>query len=508
MQLILFLLYIFICPSSFSSNRCPRKCVCEHRNSVHCFRVHAIPSSISKDTQKLNLGYSQLKELKGKDFSNLTSLEEIVVSSCGVETVEANMFKQQGLLKTLELAKNKLLGVPDGLPHSLEVLRLGSNRIQNLQESCFEGLQKLQILDLQNNRISSLRASVLLSLVKLEFLYLDGNSIETLHGSLRLPLLKLLSLGDNKISSMPASFLAPLQALATLQLQRNLLTRVPQDLPRALISLNLDQNQIKVLKARELGHLRRLIVLSVSQNKLVSMERNLRLPNLTTLELWGNQLRVLPSRLAPMLETLDCRKNSIQEVTLQHLSGLRHLRHLFLENNTIQHFEASALKNCIHLTNLALEQNLLSAIPEGLPESLVRLDLKGNHIETVRKQEVRPLRRLQVLNLRNNRLSSLDLTTLELLPQLRKLFLDGNPWNCSCELLRVKQSLLSRRVEIHMELCDGSAHPLADNWRAHLRARDKCEEYLRQTAPEIQGQSSIPVDHTDNEDYYDYDSLV
>uniref|UniRef100_A0A8C9TYV4 Nephrocan-like n=1 Tax=Scleropages formosus TaxID=113540 RepID=A0A8C9TYV4_SCLFO len=500
MCFILFLFYVFVCPSSFGSDGCPRKCVCEHGNSVRCFRVQVVPSAVSKGTRKLNLGYSQLKDL--------TNLEEIVVSSCGVEVVETDTFKQQGLLKTLELAKNKLTDIPCGLPHSLEVLNLGNNRIQSIQDSCFEGLRKLRVLDLQKNLINSLWGSTLISLVKLEFLHLDGNGIETVQGSLRLPLLKLLSLADNKISSLPPFCLAPLMALTTLQLQGNLLTRVPQDLPRSLISLNLNQNQIKVLKTRELGHLRRLTKLSVSQNRLASVDGNLRLPNLTTLELWGNQLRVVPGRLAPRLETLDCKQNSIQEVTHYHLCGLRHLRHLFLENNTIQHFEAIALKNCIQLTNLALEQNLLSTIPEGLPESLVRLDLKGNCIETIRKQEVRPLKRLQVLNLRNNRLSSLDHSTVELLPELRKLFLDGNPWNCSCELLRVKRSLLARRVEIRTELCDGSAHPPGDDWRAHLRAQNICEDYLRQTAPAIQGQSSMPIDHTDHEEYYDYDSLV
>ncbi|KAJ8396226.1 hypothetical protein AAFF_G00020930 [Aldrovandia affinis] len=442
---------------------------------------------IPKDARKLNLGYNHIKELKSMDFSGLTGLEE-------------------GSLRTLELQKNKLKHVPRGLPHSLETLKLANNRIQGLQEAAFEGLKKLRVLDLQNNLITSLRSNALSPLVKLECLYLDGNNIETVQGSLKLAQLNLLSMANNKIPSLSSTFFTLLQSLAILRLPGNVLFRVPHDLPQALSSLNLDRNQIRSLRSRELGHLRHLAALSVSYNKLVSVDGALRLPNLTVLELSGNHLRTLPSRVTSRLERLDCRQNSIQEVTYQQLSGMRQLRHLFLENNTIQHFEANALKNCIHLTNLALEQNLLPAIPEGLPETLVRLDLKGNRIQTIREQELVSLKRLQVLNLRNNKLSSLSLSALELLPRLKKVYLDGNPWNCSCEILRVKRRLQARRVEIRNELCNEPIRATGDDWRAYLREQDRCEEYIRETGLENQEKSTIPIESTENEEYYDYDS--
>ncbi|XP_019911699.1 nephrocan-like [Esox lucius] len=234
------------------------------------------------------------------------------------------------------------------------------------------------------------------------------------------------------------------------------------------------------------------------KGKLVSVDGGLHLPNLTVLELPGNHLRTLPSRLSPNLERLDCRQNSIHEVTFQHLSGMKLLKHLFLENNTIQKFEANALRNNVQLTNLALEQNFLSSIPDGLPESLVRLDLKGNHIVAILEHELRSLKHLQVLNLRRNKLSSLPQITQDLLPRLRTIYLDENPWNCSCELLGVKRTLLARRVEIPNELCTESVSVPEDSWRAYLMAQHRCEEYLK----EIEYQ----VEQTDAEEYYDYDS--
>lgn len=282
-----------------------------------------------------------------------------------MEQLDANAFKAQKHLKSLDLQKNKLRYIPRGLPSNLEILHMGHNRIHALQESPLQGLRRLRVLNLQNNLITTVRANTLSALLKLEFLYLNGNKIETVQGVLRLPVLNLFSLVNNKISSLPSAFFSSLQHLKTLDLSSNLLTKVPHNLPQALIHLNLDRNQIRSLKSRDLAHLRDLTSLSACYNRLVSVDGGLRLPNLTVLEMVGNQLRVLPSRLSAKLEKVDCGQNLIQEMTFQQLSGLRNLKHLFLENNTIQEFEPNALRDCVHLTNLALEQNLLSTIPQG-----------------------------------------------------------------------------------------------------------------------------------------------
>ena len=238
--------------------------------------------------------------------------------------------------------------------------------IRNLQESTLENLKKLRELDLQSNQITTLRANVLSGLVKLERLYLDGNRIETVQGSMRLgQQLKLLSMGGNRITSFPSAFFTKLNALSTLRLAGNLLSRVPNDLPGSLRVLSLDRNHIRALRSREMAQLRNLTSLSAAHNRLVSVDGALRLPHLTSLDVPGNHLKVLPGRLGPRLERLDCKQNAIQEVSFHHMSGMRQLRHLFLENNTIKTFEANALKNNMQLTNLALEQNLLSSIPDG-----------------------------------------------------------------------------------------------------------------------------------------------
>lgn len=135
-----------------------------------------------------------------------------------------------------------------------------------------------------------------------------------------------------------------------------------------------------------------------------------------------------------------------------------------------------------------------------LPDTLVRLDLKQNRISTVRAQDVTSLKRLQVLNLRNNRLSSLSLGVVTHLTRLQRMFLGGNPWNCSCELLRVKHTLMVRQVEIGEELCVEPAPTLGELWRASLlEQQHRCKD-----AP-VDADDSDPEEVTENEEYYDYD---
>ncbi|KAJ7400078.1 Podocan-like protein 1 [Pitangus sulphuratus] len=293
----------------------------------------------------------------------MSVLEELVLSCSGTESIENNTFKALSTLKSLELCKNQLKQIPTFLPSSLEILKLADNSISTLHATDFAGLMKLRVLDIRNNLIATVPSSAFSSLCNLQSLILDGNNMESVSAPFKLPRLKYLSMADNKLNSFPANFFASFQNLQFLSLSGNFLTKVPLDLPKTLLSLKLEKNQLKMVKLRDVKHLENLSEFFLSENQLTSIDGAQLLPNLTTLELSKNQLHNMPFRLPGRLQKLDCSNNLIQRVTAQDFQGLQDLKHLFLDNNAMSMFEAGALQQCAQLSNLALEQNHLISIP-------------------------------------------------------------------------------------------------------------------------------------------------
>ncbi|NXU36759.1 NEPN protein, partial [Drymodes brunneopygia] len=514
----MYLSYLLVALSIHSavSTTCPRRCSCDPAQSVQCYRATEIPREIPFTTRRLYISHSKIKQLQFTDFRRMSVLEELVLSCSGTESIENNTFKALSTLKSLELCKNQLKQIPTFLPSGLEILKLADNSINALHASDFAGLMKLKVLDLRNNLIATLPPSAFSSLYNLQSLILDGNNMESVSASLRLPRLKYLSMADNKLNSFPTNFFATFQSLHFLSLSGNFLTKMPLDLPKSLLSLNLEKNQLKMVRLRDVKHLENLSEFLLSENQLTSIDGAQLLLNLTSLELSKNQLHNVPLRLPGRLQKLDCSNNLIQRVTVQDFQGLQDLKHLFLDNNAVSTFEAGALQQCVQLSNLALEQNLLSSIPLRqvnlrTADTLARLDLKGNDIEDVGEQELKDLKQLQVLNLRNNKISLLDRKVLEYLPRLRHLYLDGNPWNCTCDLLRTRRALVAKGTDVWGGQCAAPAQSRGESWMSSKKILQQCEDNLSSTErgkddrKKMKPNEASSVGVNTDDDYYDYE---
>ncbi|XP_051020450.1 nephrocan [Acomys russatus] len=495
------------------SANCPGRCSCDAVQSVQCYRLQEVPPGIPPTTKRLYISHSRIQHLQLSDFTGLLALEDFILLASGTESVENDTFKTLSSLKTLELWKNKLRQVPRALPANLEVLKLNDNSICVLHGSDFEGLKKLKVLELKNNLISALTPSMLFSLTSLQSLVVDGNNIASVAGPLSLPHLKSMSMENNKLHLVPGNVFASLQNLQLLSFSGNFLTKIPTNLPRSLLALKMERNQLKVVRFRDLRHLENLSQLYLSQNFLSSIDGAQLLTNLTTLEVSQNRLQMLPPRLPARLQKLDCSGNFIQKVTAPEFQDLRDLKHLFLDNNVVSLFEAGALQRCSQLSNLALEQNLLLSIPLRLPKTLARLDLKGNAIQDMAERELRDLKQLQVLNLRNNKISALDLKALEGLPRLRHLYLEGNPWNCTCSLLRVREVLKAKGTDVKGGQCAAPAERQGEIWMSSKKILRQCEHHLHQNEkskeakkrPKPEDSSSIRLSVDDDDDDYEID---
>ncbi|NXA18892.1 NEPN protein, partial [Ibidorhyncha struthersii] len=515
----MYLSYLLVIVFSFHSGlstTCPRRCSCDPAQSVQCYRATEIPRGIPFTTRRLYISHSKIKQLQITDFRRMSALEELVLSCSGTESIENNTFKALSTLKSLELYKNHLKQIPTSLPSGLEILKLADNSINTLQTSDFEGLMKLRVLDIRNNLIATLPPNAFSSLCNLQSLILDGNNMESVSAPLKLPRLTYLSMADNKLNSFPTNFFASFQNLQFLSLSGNFLTKVPLDLPKSLLSLKLEKNKLKTIRLRDMKHLENLSEFFLSENQLSSIDSAQLLPNLTTLELSKNQLHTMPPRLPGRLQKLDCSNNLIQRVTAQNFQGLQDLKHLFLDNNAVSMFEAGALQQCAQLSNLALEQNLLVSIPLRqvnlrTADTLARLDLKGNDIEDVGEQELKDLKQLQVLNLRNNKISALDCKVLEYLPRLRHLYLDGNPWNCTCDLLRTRRALVAKGTDVRGGQCAAPAESRGESWMSSKKILQQCEDNLpsmergKEDRKKMKPNEASSVGVNTDDDYYDYE---
>lgn len=148
-----------------------------------------------------------------------------------------------------------------------------------------------------------------------------------------------------------------------------------------------------------------------------------------------------------------------------------------------------------------------------LPGTLARLDLKGNAIQDIAEPELRDLKLLQVLNLRNNKISALDHKALESLPRLRHLYLDGNPWNCTCSLLRAREVLKAKGTDVRGGQCVAPAERQGESWMSSVRIMRECESYLHlaekgqggREEPKAEDPSSIIINIDDDDEDYEID---
>lgn len=186
--------------------------------------------------------------------------------------------------------------------------------------------------------------------------------------------------------------------------------------------------------------------------------------------------------------------------------GHRDLRHARCENIDALQDKQWAV-NSLDLSSLDL--NKVPAVVEKL-RNVTRLDLSNNHITEV----ARLGHRLQDLNLGYNKIGSGKLAKLPLmlrklnlthnhitvvpselkkLEHLRELELAGNPINCSCETIQVRNWLLSRHV--WTENVIKCALPLKYKGRPWLQVKQS--EVCPMTPAEIQEEKNIWEDSND-----------
>lgn len=261
-------------------------------------------------------------------------------------------------------------------------INLSGNLIKSIGPSDFTLFPKLNVLDLQWNSIKVIPCTTFCLL---------SNLTE-------------LNLGNNQISSLDCQIYSGLKGNFSLDLSYQHCYKNPADTFDGLdhlIKLRLSSNMLTTLHSRSFAGLKSLQALYLENNQIKVLARDTfrGIYNVNELDLSGNKLVLIKS---------------------SYFKGLSKLEVLKLNGNNILRIERNTFKHCKHITEI---------------------DLCDNSLTEIEQSAFRGLSHLNILKLNNNKILTLDPQVFESDIQLLFLGLTENPWNCSCELLRLKQWL-------------------------------------------------------------------
>uniref|UniRef100_A0A670JYW8 Immunoglobulin superfamily containing leucine rich repeat 2 n=1 Tax=Podarcis muralis TaxID=64176 RepID=A0A670JYW8_PODMU len=152
-------------------------------------------------------------------------------------------------------------------------------------------------------------------------------------------------------------------------------------------------------------------------------------------------LEAVPSGLPSNVTTLSLSANKIAELRRGSFVEVTQVTSLWLAHNRIGAIEEGTLAILVQLKNLDVSHNQIADFPWGDLRNLSALQLlkmNNNRMSHLPGEAFRTLRDLRSLRINNNRFSEVAEGTFEALTSLSHLQIYNNPFNCSCQLMWLK----------------------------------------------------------------------
>ncbi|XP_036413667.1 toll-like receptor 13 [Colossoma macropomum] len=282
--------------------------------------------------QTLYISRNPLNSIKDCSFQNLTNLKTLIISSSRLISV-TNCFRAcLQKLELLDLTQNKLNYIHKGDfgdLNSLTHLLLNDNQITAIDKGAFEGLQKLTVLNLQSNKITqnSLKASVFSGLANLKYLLLNNN---------------YLSYSDqSSLNKPPFRYLKSLETLAIHSQGHKGMLNVPSNLLEGLTSLQVltaGNLNLNFLYSSTFSHTPRLLSLDLSRNELTAVSQELFTPlqRLNRLHMFSTGLQSLDFLMQANLtdiQYLQISKNALAVINETLITSFANLTYIDLQEN-------------------------------------------------------------------------------------------------------------------------------------------------------------------------------
>ncbi|CAL8241725.1 unnamed protein product [Gadus morhua 'NCC'] len=419
---------------------CPPECSCRD-GVVDCAGVDLtmFPEEIPVNTRQLSLQNNQIEVVTVDHLSSLHHLETLNLQNnwLSTEGLEDEGFEVLEQLAYLYLANNRLTLAPRHLPRSLVSADFAANELTKIYPYTFGDKPSLKSVYLHNNKLSDaglpdimfngsasleilIMSSNFLHLVpsnlpsSLHRLHLKSNKLEKIPPGAfhNLTNLRELYLQDNLLSNdgMDNLTFSQLSSLECLDLSNNNLSVVPSGLPRSLVLLHLEKNAIREIPKDALASVKNLEYLLLHNNQLRSRSIHPMafqgLKKLHTLHMYNNLLERVPRGLPRRAKTLMILHNAISEIGRNDLIFLYTLIELNLSYNRLTNSKLNrdAFRKLRVLETLDLSGNALQAVPLGLPRSLQVLRIKDNKLSSVPDGALAGLAKLKEINLSDNQL--------------------------------------------------------------------------------------------------------
>ncbi|XP_071509547.1 uncharacterized protein [Diadema antillarum] len=466
-------------PSKVSgqSALCPRECWCLG-SLVDCSKrqLRSVPTALPTWVTMLELQSNRISSIPDGTFDGLLHLEQLDLSYNKLRRLNSTVFSGLTRLQQLKLASNKLTSLPvlGQSARNLTQLILHHNRITSISPAALRGLTSLHMLDLSYNRIGQFRAGTFPPDNRLHLLYLENNRISSLQErSLDyLRSLEVLKLNRNRIASLPRDLFTHLESLRLLELSRNELTTVDSLVFSGLDSLeelNLERNHLAELMDGAFYGLNSIQQLDLDGNELTSISRRwlFGLESLLHLSVAHNRInetKALGWDFCPQLEYLNLAYNRL---TSLETSGVAPwpplLRELYINHNRITQVADRAFVQLNMLQVLDLSDNDIAWTVEDMTgafdglESLQRLGLANNQINSIARRAFNGLANLQSLDLAGNPITTVENNVFEGMPELSQLLVNSSSMVCDCQISWFPTWLQAQNLEAGVDgRCD---HP-------------------------------------------------
>ncbi|XP_008218088.1 leucine-rich repeat-containing protein 15 isoform X2 [Nasonia vitripennis] len=283
----------------------------------------------------------------------------------------------------------------DGL-ENLQYLSLQRNDLKFIPEFCFYGTPNLKQLSLANNELLTLKSVDLAGLLMLEKLDLSGNNL-TFLSELSFPPFPALTSADFRENPFESIFPSTFEIM-------NRTTH---------LKLGGNGAKLKLEKNAFLG-LKNLEVLHIYNIEIPVLERYIfqGMPSLMELKLRGNISTIEFDAFIDLksIVTLDLSHCLISKISMDAFYGLENVKRIDLSYNNLDYIPPGlfSMQQQKQLREIILTKNNLLKLPPDFFKSL-RLSNKQFMVENIR--------------------------------------LDGNPWDCNCDMTKWNPHLINRTRE-------------------------------------------------------------